>query len=107
MTHFLAKKNLLVKVMPRHAGVRIEHGSLKGQAKVLVVTPQEGVPVFLVQKDTLFTPLTPGYEVRSTEGEVMRPTGVFVVSAETIDPFHILLDVDEEVWATAPYATQR
>ena len=107
MTHFLEKKNLLVKVMPRHAGVRIEHGAVEGKSKVLVLTPQEGIPVFLIQKDTLFTPLTAGYEVRSAEGEVMQPTGLFVVSAETIDPFHILLDVDEEVWATAPIATQR
>lgn len=101
MSHFLTKKGLVTKMMPkRHAGVRVNATAVKGN--VLVVDPEPEAPVFLVSRDTQFTVLPPGYEVRQADGDIVEPSGTFVVSAETCDPFHILMDVNTEFWASLP-----
>lgn len=72
------------------AGVRC---SKMYRSKKYVIDPAEGEPVVFVKKGTLVTPI--GYDevVVSKDGESVRPTGRFFRTAETIDPYHIILDL--------------
>lgn len=51
-------------------------------------------PITLVKADTLLFEL-PQDKPFILDGEVMKPSGKFFQTAETIDPYHIILDISD------------
>lgn len=72
------------------AGVRC---SKRYRSKTYVVDPKEGEPIILVKEGAIITPLEDDEIVMSKDGEKVSPTGRFFRTAETIDPYHIILDM--------------
>lgn len=71
-------------------GVRCSRGY---RSKKYVIDPEEGEPLVMVKEGSLITPLEDDEIVVSKDGENVRPTGRFFRTAETIDPYHIILDM--------------
>lgn len=67
--------------------------SKRYRSKTYVVDPKKGEPVILVKEGAIITPLEDDEIVVSKDGENVRPTGRFFRTAETIDPYHIILDM--------------
>lgn len=61
--------------------------------KKYVIDPEKGETLVLVKKGALITPLECDEMVVTEEGEKVRPAGRFFRTAETIDPYHIILDM--------------
>ena len=75
------------------AGVKIERFGSKREYKYKItedsiVAVKNGTPVMPVNF------LSDDFKVYDKEGkEVIEPTGRFFITAETIDPYHIILDI--------------
>lgn len=50
-------------------------------------------PLVLVKPGTLLVELDDEQRVTLPDGEVLNPTGKYFVTAETINPYHLILDV--------------
>ncbi|MGF7035339.1 hypothetical protein J2T17_006347 [Paenibacillus mucilaginosus] len=48
--------------------------------------------VFIVKADNVYTPIPTGFKVQAASGEEIQPSGQFLMSAETLDPYHIVID---------------
>jgi hypothetical protein len=61
--------------------VRVEKGSL-------IVQPGIGV----LKPETLVFPVPDTVLVQGPDGEVIRPSGRFMITTETFDPYHLVID---------------
>ena len=78
------------RLLAPRAGVRCYKAY---RSKKYVIDPQEGEPVILVKKGCAIIPLKPSEIVVNKDGEIVKPTGRFYRTAETIDPYHVVLDM--------------
>lgn len=78
------------RLRSRRAGVRCSRGY---RSKKFVIDPEEDQPIVLVKEGCLITPLEDGEIVVTKDGEEVHPTGRFFRTVETIDPYHIILDM--------------
>lgn len=79
----------LYRLTRAYAGVRVKRGNSK---KVYVLDNEAEEPIVLVKADTLLVKLDEE-KVLTPDKEVVKPTGRFYATAETIDPYHLVLDV--------------
>lgn len=70
-----------------YAAVKVER-----KGKTLKLLPGE---VFIAKEDTRYTELPKEYKLLTPDGEEIVPHGKFLISTETLDPFHIVLDYFE------------
>ncbi|QHW35702.1 glycoside hydrolase family 5 protein (plasmid) [Paenibacillus rhizovicinus] len=63
------------------------------KGKRLIVVPGS---FFISRADTMFISLPDDYQVVSEEGKVLPATGSFMISAETFDPYHVLVDYQQQ-----------
>lgn len=61
--------------------VRVEKGALIVQPEISVIKPE-----------TLVFPLPDRVLVKGPDGKVIKPSGRFMITTETFDPYHLLLD---------------
>ena len=47
----------------------------------------------VINPDTLVIPLEPNTKVMTPNGQAINPTGAFYITAQTINPYHLILDV--------------
>ncbi|WP_155973564.1 hypothetical protein [Paenibacillus sp. Leaf72] len=48
--------------------------------------------VCMSKPNTLFADLPKEFNIFSIDGKIIEPTGRFMISTETIDPYHIIVD---------------
>jgi hypothetical protein len=73
--------------------VRVTYGDRRSKkTAVLHVTDK----IFVMKPDALMVELPDGVTVVDDDGKPIRPSGKFMVSVETFDPFHALVDVPKE-----------
>ena len=74
-------------------GVKVERFGSKREHKYKITEDS----IVMVKNGTLVIPvnfLSDDFKVYDKEGkEVIEPTGWFFITAETIDPYHIILDI--------------
>lgn len=74
-------------------GVKVERFGSKREHKYKITEAS----IVVVKNGTLVMPvnfLSDDFKVYDKEGkEVIEPTGRFFITAETIDPYHIILDI--------------
>lgn len=83
MAHIL-KNTATRPIGKQYCAVKVE---VKGK-KLIVVGGVE-----FVAPDTRIAVLPDGYEVQTMDGETIRPSGTFYITSETINPYHLLMDV--------------
>ena len=71
-------------------GVRCQK---KHRSKHYVIDPPETDPIVVMGSGCPIVELQPGEVVVSQDGEIVKATGRFFRTAETIDPFHIVFDI--------------
>lgn len=49
--------------------------------------------VCIIGEDTPMTDLPDNFQIVDAEGAEIKPTGRFLMTAETIDPYHIVVDM--------------
>lgn len=81
---------LSMNLSQNRAGVRCSHAN---RSKKYVLDPEEGEPIILVGAGCPVISLENDEQVVSKDGDVIRPTGRFFRTAETIDPYHIIFDM--------------
>ena len=86
MTHFLKKEELRRRSA---LGCTRACVTVKRDGDRLVV--QEGIG--FVEYDAVFAELPSRISVVDKDGEEIKATGRFLVSTETFDPFHVLVDM--------------
>jgi tRNA A58 N-methylase Trm61 len=52
---------------------------------------QEGIHV--LKPDTVVTDLPESWKIVDADGNEVRPTGRFVITVDTIDPYHLVADL--------------
>ena len=72
-----------------YAGVQVRR---RNGRKDYVLDDEAEEPLILVKPDTLLVELE-DERVTLPDGEVLNATGKFFVTAETINPYHLILDV--------------
>lgn len=72
------------------AGVRC---SKAYRSKKYVIDPEDNEPIVVLGSGCPIIPLEPDEIVVSKDGDVVKPTGRFFRTAETINPYHIVLDM--------------
>lgn len=72
------------------AGVRCFH---RPGGKRYVIDPEEGEPIIFVRAGASVVPLDEKCEIVSKDGEIVRASHRFYRTAETIDPYHVVLDI--------------
>lgn len=61
------------------------------------LTDETGTPLTCVKQGTPLQPLDEKSRILA-ETEILKPSGTFFITAETIDPYHIILDIlDKDV----------
>lgn len=65
---------------------------VKRQGRKYVITDETGYPITGVKPDTLLIEISPD-QIASQDGQPIAPSGIFYLTAETIDPYHIVLDI--------------
>ena len=73
----------------QHVGVCCKRGKNKKQ---YILDDEAEEPVVMVKAGTLLAPLEDEV-VLTPDGESVRPSGRFFTTVETIDPYHMVLDV--------------
>lgn len=79
----------LYRLTRDYAGVQVKRGNSK---KVYVLDGEAEEPLVLVKANTLLVELDEE-KVLTPGKETVKPTGRFYATAETIDPYHLVLDV--------------
>ncbi len=72
------------------AGVRCSH---RPGSRRYVIDPEDGEPIVFVKAGTMIVAFDSRDSVVTKEGEAVEPTNRFYRTAETIDPYHIVLDI--------------
>lgn len=49
--------------------------------------------VCVIGEDTLMTDLPDNFQIVDAEGDEISPTGRFIMTAETMDPYHLVVDM--------------
>ncbi|KJD42797.1 hypothetical protein [Paenibacillus terrae] len=62
---------------------------VKREGKKLIIVPET---VFISRADTMYITLPAEYQVISQDGDVISASGLFMISSETFDPYHVLID---------------
>lgn len=85
VAHFLSEKKAAAFYLdkPRAAVLVRKEGNR------LVVVPG----IHVLKADTLMFWLPDKYKVVNENGERIKPTGKFAVTAETLDPYHAVVDI--------------
>jgi hypothetical protein len=85
MSHTLKKYagHHIMRLEKPYAAVKVER-----KGKRLVVIPGS---ICLVKPGTEFAVLY-DHKVVSEDGETLQPSGVFYISTETFDPYHLVID---------------
>ena len=86
MSHFAAGAARYGNLPAPRAAVMVK----KGSNQTLVVIPGS---VSLVRINAALLAIPYGWRVVGPDGEELAPTGAFLVTAETIDPYHLVLDM--------------
>lgn len=71
-----------------HAAVRV-----RVVKKTLVLDPEEKCPIFVLRTDAVLREVPDTVEVFGPDGKRIRPSGRFLITTETFDPYHCLLDL--------------
>lgn len=71
------------------AAVRARWNKREG---LLVLVPHEE-PIVVLKADAMLFPLPEEMRVAAPDGKILRPTGKFWITTETIDPIHLITDV--------------
>lgn len=79
----------LYRLTRDYAGVQVKRGNSK---KVYVLDDEAEEPLVLVKANTLLVELDEE-KVLTPGKETVKPMGRFYATAETIDPYHLVLDV--------------
>ena len=79
----------LYRLTRDYAGVQVKRGNSK---KVYVLDDEAEEPLVLVKANTLLVELDEE-KVLTPGKETVKPMGRFYATAETIDPYHLALDV--------------
>lgn len=79
----------LYRLTRDYAGVQVKRGNSK---KVYVLGDEAEEPLVLVKANTLLVELDEE-KVLTPGKETVKPMGRFYATAETIDPYHLVLDV--------------
>ena len=77
-----------------HIGVRVRH--IHGR-KTFMLDPDENEPICVVKAGTEVVEMTDGETVVLPDGNEIPATGRYFRTTETIDPYHIVLDVVDPV----------
>ena len=98
MSHFLPR-DVVERAEPLRrphiaAGVRVD-----GKRHVLRLTED---PLVIAKAGTLVVELPSNVRVMGTDGRPIAASGRFLVTVETIDPFHLLLDARDLTPGTGP-----
>ena len=72
------------------ARVRCSH---RPGSRKYVIDPEDGKPITFVKAGTMIVAFDSRDRVVTREGENVEPTNRFYRTAETIDPYHIVLDI--------------
>ena len=79
----------LYRLTRAYAGVQVRR---ENNRKDYVLDDEAEEPLVLVKPDTLLVQLDEE-QVLSPDGESIQPTGRFYATAETINPYHLVLDI--------------
>lgn len=61
-----------------------------GQSKSYCIVPDS---LSVIKQGTLVLNLPDGYKIIDESGEEIKAIGEFMISAETIDPYHLVVDL--------------
>lgn len=92
MSHFLGNTPGVGVIGRPHAAVSVK---VKGKNLILDIVDGHS-SVKLTKADTRWAKLPDCYKVTTPEGTVIKPSGTFYVSAETIDPCHLVTDLPKD-----------
>lgn len=67
--------------------VKVER--IKGKKQYQII-PGE---IFIIKSNTKVAELSGDYEIINEDEEKMLPTGKFLITTETIDPYHLIIDM--------------
>jgi hypothetical protein len=86
MSHFLAGQHGQTRLNRRYACVKVE--VIKLRPPIVRVLPE----VLMLKPDALLLPLPADVAVVAPDGEAVPASGRFYITAESIDPYHLLID---------------
>lgn len=92
MSHFLSNKSSGGRMVGRpRAGVRVRFEPGK---KALTLDPDpDAKSIYILKADTLVADLPNTFRVLDNKGKVVKASGQFAVTTETLDPYHVLVDL--------------
>ena len=90
MSHLLRASELGWITLPRpHAAIRVY--LTRKRPRQLTVDPDPKCPISIVSSGCL-SPLPSDVEVVGADGRVIKASGRFLITNESFDPYHLLLD---------------
>lgn len=72
-------------------GVRVRHS--QNRRKDYILDDEGSEPILLMKAGTQLIELAEDERVLDSDGTLISPTGRFFRTAETIDPYHLVLDI--------------